>query len=337
MSDTGTSQWDIFYLQNFSLTTSPQVVSMTSTIINGESNQLGSGGGSEDLTDTTSNSAVLTPGDTLNDGTFDGSVTYIGQGTITVDNNSSPTGTSTATAIFGEADIGGTHVVIMYVPNVNGGMSEFTSSSDFITKNPTVTISQTDFTLPCFVAGTMIATPDGERPVEALRSGDLVLTAEGAAKPVRWLGRSTHSALFINPERSQPVRIKAGALGENLPVRDLLVSPGHAMLLDGMLVQAGAVVNGTSIVRETMKRSVTYYHIETNGHDVLLAEGCPTESFLMGVEEMKFDNLAERPEGAMPAELDYPRVKAPRQLPRSLRELLESRAAAIMPDIAAAA
>jgi len=193
--------------------------------------------------------------------------------------------------------------------------------------------------LLCFGAGTMIATPDGERAVETLAAGDMVLTANGAAKPVRWLGRSTRSRAFADPTRVYPIRIKAGALGESLPVRDLLVSPGHAVLIDGVLVQAAALVNGTSIVREmAMPETFTYYHVELDGHELLVAEGVATESFLMGVEDMGFDNLAARPAVSVaPTEMAYPRVKAARQVPASVRDMIAARAAAIEPEFAVAA
>ena len=99
--------------------------------------------------------------------------------------------------------------------------------------------------------GTLVATPDGERAIETLAIGDLVLTNEGRAMPVRWVGRQTVSTRFADPLRVLPIRVAAGALAENLPVRDLLVSPDHALLVDGILVQAGALVNGTTIRRET--------------------------------------------------------------------------------------
>jgi hypothetical protein len=185
----------------------------------------------------------------------------------------------------------------------------------------------------------MIATPAGERAVETLAAGDLVLTAEGVAKPVRWLGSSTKSRIFSDPTSTLPIRIKAGALGENLPTRDLLVSPGHAVLIEGVLVHASALVNGISVVRETATPTVfTYYHVELDSHEVLVAEGVGAESFLIGVDDMSFDNLAERPaDAAIAAELAYPRVKAVRQLPASIRSLLGARAAAIAPDVAIAA
>jgi hypothetical protein len=201
---------------------------------------------------------------------------------------------------------------------------------------PTNTVT---WNMACFAAGTMIATPDGERMVETLGAGDLVLTADGAAKPVRWLGRTTQSRLFADPARALPVRIKAGALGENQPVRDLLVSPSHAMLVEGVLVQAGALVNGTSVTIEWRgPETFTLYHVETDAHDLLIADGAATESFLVGVEDLRFENWDERPAGLpVAAEMTYPRVKASRQLPQAIRDLLAARAAAIAPDLAAAA
>jgi hypothetical protein len=191
----------------------------------------------------------------------------------------------------------------------------------------------------CYCAGTMIATPGGERRVESLVAGDLVLTANGAAMPVLWLGRSVISRRFADPVRVLPIRIMAGALGENLPLRDLLVSPGHALLIDGVLVHAGALVNGTSIVRESDAPPVfDYYHVELATHEVLLANGTPAESFLEGNEDLAFHNLAERPVVAVrPEEMPYPRAKSSRQVPRALRERLAARAAMMAPDLAAAA
>ena len=106
----------------------------------------------------------------------------------------------------------------------------------------------------CFAAGTHIQTPAGERDVETLAVGDLVLTSEGEERPVAWIGRQTVSRVFGDPLRVLPIRIEAGALGENLPARDLLVTPDHALLLGGVLIQAGALVNGTTIGVNTTSR-----------------------------------------------------------------------------------
>jgi autotransporter-associated beta strand protein len=134
---------------------------------------------------------------------------------------------------------------------------------------------------PCFTAGTLIATPDGEVPVETLKPGDAVLTASGEARPVRWLGfRRVDLVRHPEPERAQPIRIRMNAFGEGWPKRDLFVSPAHAVFHDGVLIPAELLINGGSIVREIGWRVVTYYHIELDTHDILLSENLPTESYL---------------------------------------------------------
>ncbi|WP_272910933.1 Hint domain-containing protein [Falsiroseomonas oryziterrae] len=136
----------------------------------------------------------------------------------------------------------------------------------------------------CFASGTRILTSLGEKPVEALRSGDLVATVSGRGapmKPVLWMGQR-RITLAGNPqaEALAPVRIRAGALGEATPHRDLLVSPDHCLLLDGALVPARLLVNGTSIVVERDLAEVTYWHIELEAHDAVLAEGAAAESWM---------------------------------------------------------
>jgi hypothetical protein len=187
----------------------------------------------------------------------------------------------------------------------------------------------------CFLAGTRIATADGEKPVESLRAGDLVLDPAGKAAAVRWLGISTVATRFADPLRSMmPIRIKAGALGDELPRRDLLVSPAHAMYFAGILIQAGAMVNGVSIVHEpAMPERFCYYHVETETHQLILAEGAETETFVDNADRMNFDNWAEHEalyghEVAI-AEMDLPRAKSARQIPPALHRQLAARAAAL--------
>ncbi len=133
----------------------------------------------------------------------------------------------------------------------------------------------------CYVAGTRILTARGEVAVERLQLGDRALALlSQALLPVRWLGHRTldlrtHPA----PALVRPVRIRAGALAEGVPTRDLCVSPGHCLHLDGALVPARHLVNGVSVVQEDPEQ-VTYWHVELECHDVLLAEGVGAESFL---------------------------------------------------------
>ena len=146
----------------------------------------------------------------------------------------------------------------------------------------------------CFCPGTLIATEHGERPVEALAIGDLVVTMQGSPEPIRWIGRRSYAGRFLQANTTAlPVLIRAGALGGGLPRRDLRVSPCHAMYLDGVLVPASALVNGTTIVIDRDCREVEYIHIELARHDVVLAEGAPSETFLDDDSRGIFHNAAD--------------------------------------------
>lgn len=181
----------------------------------------------------------------------------------------------------------------------------------------------------CFMPGTAVMTPFGEMPVESLKIGDLVTLDDGSTAPVNWLGVQTVSKRFADPLRSLPIRISAGALGGGLPQRDLLISPAHAILLDGILVQAGALLNGGTITREAdVPEIFCYYHVEVEGHVCILAEGVAAETFVDNVSRMSFDNWEERDAPAEVEEMRYPRVKSARQLPRALRARLGIRVAA---------
>lgn len=184
----------------------------------------------------------------------------------------------------------------------------------------------------CFLEGTLIRTPTGEVAVESLRPGDLVLTADGRAEPVVFVGRQTMHPRFGLPEVRNPILIRAGALGENLPVRDLRVSPSHGVVVDGVLCFAAALVNGLSIVQEPTPAEVfSYYSIELAAHEVILAEGAPAESFADNVPRERFDNFAEFralfPRGREVGEMDLPLAKSRRQVPEAILARLEARAA----------
>jgi Hint domain len=209
---------------------------------------------------------------------------------------------------------------------------EFTGASNQIASQ--LIGENSDAMTICFLAGTAIDTPSGGVAVEDLKRGDLVLTSDGRSIPIRWIGRQTVSRRFADPLRVLPIRVKAGALGENVPSRDLLVSPDHALFVDGLLIHAAALVNGTSIVRED-KVPVTfmYYHVEVDDHSLILAENTPAETFIDNVDRMHFDNWDEHEalyaDGKAIAEMPYPRAKACRQVPRAMRDRLEVRGNAL--------
>ena len=183
--------------------------------------------------------------------------------------------------------------------------------------------------ISCFAPGTLISTPSGARPVEDFEPGDMVLTADGRAVPVRFnLVQSTEKRAVM-PERLEPVRISAGALGGGLPLRDLVVTGDHGMILDGLVINASALVNGASIdwvPFAGLPEVVSYYHIETEDHDVILAEGAPTETFIDIAHRTMFDNYSDYldlygAERIIP-EMDRPRISSRRLVPEQIKARL---------------
>ncbi len=146
--------------------------------------------------------------------------------------------------------------------------------------------SGTDFHLSpvCFAQGTRILTETGEVAVEDLRPGDRVMTVAGgrrAIEVVRWMGeRRIDLAAHPKASAAAPIRICRGAVAADVPHRDLLVSPDHAVLLDGVLICARQLVNGMTIRQEAGLASVGYFHVELDRHAILLAEGMEAESYL---------------------------------------------------------
>jgi hypothetical protein len=142
----------------------------------------------------------------------------------------------------------------------------------------------------CFCSGTWIETPLGNRAVEDLEAGDMVMTEEGVARRVLWVGRTrlTREALRHNP-RLRPVVIPAGALGAGMPAADLSVSPCHRVMIrhpacdllfgaPTVLVAAKFLV-GHGVAMARPEADVTYMHVLTQDHEMLIGNGMPSESF----------------------------------------------------------
>ncbi len=184
----------------------------------------------------------------------------------------------------------------------------------------------------CFLAGTLIGCPGGERPVEDLAIGDVVSTADGGTRRVKWIGRQTVMPRFADPLHGRPIRIRAGALADGVPSRDLCVSPDHALLVDGSLVQAGALVDGIAVERMSdLPERFVYFHVEAEDHALILAENTPAETFVDNVTRRRFDNWREYEdlygvEELDVVELELPRVRSSRQLPRPIATRLAARA-----------
>jgi collagen type I/II/III/V/XI/XXIV/XXVII alpha len=156
--------------------------------------------------------------------------------------------------------------------------------------NTQATVTVTGVQAACFAAGTRIKTQTGEVPVEQLAAGDIVCANFAGTAPVVWLGhRHVDCRRHPEPSRIWPVRVSAHAFGPRMPVRDLVLSPDHAVFMDDVLIPIKYLINGTTIVQEKVD-TITYYHVELGEHDVLLAEGVPVESYLENGDRGVFDN-----------------------------------------------
>lgn len=147
--------------------------------------------------------------------------------------------------------------------------------------------------VPCFTSGTTIMTGLGLKPVERIRPGDMVMTRDNGLREVAWAGRRDLTELDLARDpRLRPVLIRAGALGEGSPARDMYVSPNHRVLLSGarmamlfgereVLVAAKHLLGRPGIERAP-RAGVSYLHLLFDAHEVLFSDGMWTESFFPG-------------------------------------------------------
>ena len=187
------------------------------------------------------------------------------------------------------------------------------------------TVDVTVSVLHCFAEGTEITTPTGRQRVEHLEIGNLVTCEDGRAEPVHWIGRQTIRRSRMTEAR-QPVRIRAKALGND---QDLIVTADHGMIVDGLVINAGALVNGGSInwvPMDELPDSVTYYHVETRDHDVIFANGTPVETFIDHAGRRSFDNYQDYIDqyGAQRIIPEMPRIRVStqRMLPKEIKARL---------------
>ena len=155
-------------------------------------------------------------------------------------------------------------------------------------------ITDSGFQVACYGRGTQIRMKRGEKPVERLQIGDEVMTMSGALRPIKWIGTRSYGGRFVIGRKDiLPVCFKAGSLEDNVPKCDLWISPRHAMYLEGVLIEAKDLVNGVSIVQEEQVESVEYFHVELDSHDVIIAEGSLSESFVDDDSRGMFHNAHE--------------------------------------------
>ena len=211
-----------------------------------------------------------------------------------------PTRTITDTSTVTAAD------PTQYLGNGSDSLNYYTITSSVFTSGGNFNVTSTEdsgskldvvYTFACFLRGTKIATPRGEAAVETLTVGDVVTTRSSKRttfQPIKWIGhRWIDFAAHPRPETVTPIRIRSGAFADNVPHRDLLVSPDHAIFVDGKLICARQLINGTTIRQEHGYTAAEYFHIELDAHAILLAEGLPTESYLNTGNRGFFANAAD--------------------------------------------
>ena len=196
------------------------------------------------------------------------------------------------TLSFDTSDSLGEETITYQISNENG-----TTDTAFVTVDVT-----------CFARGTRIETPRGAVAVEDLRPGDLVLTRDRGAQPLRWVGSSrVDGGTLASTPRLRPIRIRAGALGQHAPAQDLLVSPQHRILVRSKIAQRmfGAaevlvaakqlvLLDGIDVAEDLAE--VEYFHLLFDRHEVVISNGAETESLYTGPQALRSVGPAARQE-----------------------------------------
>ncbi len=220
--------------------------------------------------------------------------TAITSGQIYLEQSYTLTAAGETTITLYRVEIAGTVVGYVATSPLVEGVTYATTTSNVTPGNaPDTSQPGGIIDVPCFVAGTMIETPQGLVAVETLKAGDLVVTAEGVARPIRWAGSKLIAPKLCKDRNLSPIRIPKDAFGPDLPRRDLLVSPNHRVVLNGAEVQlltgeeqvfvaAKFLVGFAGITRADSLNLVPYVHLLLDEHAVLISEGVATESLHPG-------------------------------------------------------
>lgn len=223
-----------------------------------------------------------------------GDVTLVNAGSVashTVNADGTISGGSNADGSIGQ--------LIFNFPITSLGAVGFNSPSSGNFDGVEVGIESATFDVICFASGTNIMTPTGARQIEELEAGDMVVTVDNGIKPVLWKGvRSFKDLQDPKSEALRPVRIIAGALGNGLPQRDLLVSRQHRILVRSkvaqrmfgaheVLIPAIKLTALPGIHLDKKCAEITYVHVLLDAHEMILAEGTPAESLYTGAQALR--------------------------------------------------
>lgn len=201
--------------------------------------------------------------------------------TITVVMNDGTTSTGTATFTGTQNSSGlkkytflrftSTYGVFLLGPREAGSTANLTASN-YDQTFPT--------TIYCFLTDVQIETPSGAKFVQDLRVGDEIITVENNQKYVQKITSIVSKNVIVMNKDQSPIRILKSAITDNVPYKDLLITPEHCLFIEGQFIPARMLVNGRSIIQDTSYTTYDYYHIETEEHSVVIADGMLTESYL---------------------------------------------------------
>ena len=192
--------------------------------------------------------------------------------------------------------------------DTSNSLGEETITYQISNENGTTDTAFVTVDVTCFARGTRIETPRGPVAVEDLRAGDLVLTRDRGAQPLRWVGSSrVDGGTLASTPRLRPIRIRAGALGQHAPAQDLLVSPQHRILVRSKIAQRmfGAaevlvaakqlvLLDGIDVAEDLAE--VEYFHLLFDRHEVVISNGAETESLYTGPQALRSVGPAARQE-----------------------------------------
>lgn len=245
-------------------------------------------------------------------------------------------------------ELGGRYSVLIFPrPSSDGSYPSFDLTKSYRyfgmqgigTTNDAVTYPAQQ-SVPCFTKGSLIRTDRGDRVIEDLSAGDMVLTRDKGLCPIRWIGATTVSPARLDLQPNlRPIRISAGSIGDGIPLSDLEVSPQHRVLVrsrigkrlfhtDEILVAAKHLVDLPGIDVITPPNGVTYYHMLFDDHEVVLSNGAWTESLYTGPQAMRSVGAAARREIIAL----FPDLQEPTCPPKGARRFLTGQEARKMVD-----
>ena len=214
-------------------------------------------------------------------------------GSVTVGHEETTTVTFTFTSPYDAADL------------VIRGQFAFGTADNFLLLDD---ISLTGASLPCFVQGTKISTPTGPKVIDGLKAGDLVNTVDDGPQEIKWIGkRSVTLGGAATNSKLRPIVIRAGALGPGVPNVDMRVSRQHRLLVSSaiaermfgmpqVLVPAVRLLDLPNVEIDMEVQKIDYLHLMFDRHQVIWADGAPTESFFFdihGVQSLPRDMRQE--------------------------------------------